>query len=584
MDIRIQGMGIVSAIGNNASEVCASLKQRKGGIGPMRHLPSVHKQLPVGEVKLSDDQMKRLLGLPSDTLVSRTTLMGALSLREAVRDAGIPLSGKRCVVISGTTVGGMDLTEQYFERMKTDEGLLPILLRHDCGSSTRHIADLSGLQDAEAVTISTACSSALNAIILGCEMLKRHEADIVFAGGAEGLSRFHLNGFNSLLILDHEPCRPYDKNRAGLNLGEGAAFVALLRVGDATKGPYVAGYGNRCDAFHQTASSENGQGAFLAMTDALEMAHLKAEDIQYVNTHGTGTPNNDMSESAALRRVFGNHLPLLSSTKGFTGHTTSASGSIETIISALAMREGFVPCNLGWQQADENCVEPSLGMDGVRLDNVICNAFGFGGNDSSLVLSQSAPPKSASGNPAAQAKEDIPVVVASESVIDDVQMLSEAKELIPPVQARRMGKLMKASMMTSLRALSQAGIECPDAIIAATQYGMMETTEQFLEDISAQGEQLLKPTLFMQSTHNTLASAIAIRLRCHGYNITYSQGERSMEWAMRDAERLIKTGKAETVLVGCHDESTPLIREWMKRLGRPVPKEVYSRSVVLKKG
>lgn len=576
MNIKITGLGIVCAIGNDATSVLQSLKEKKGGIAPIKYLQTDHMELPVGEVKLSNDEMKQILGIDKDTQVSRTTLMGAISLRQAVIDAKIDLKGKRVVVISGTTVGGMDITEQYFQKLKTDASLLHILDKHDCGPSTCDIVELAGLKGAEVITISTACSSALNSIMVGSEMLKSGEADIVFAGGAEGLSKFHLNGFNTLMILDQQQCRPFDKTRAGLNLGEGAGFVALQREEDANDSQiFVRGYANRCDAFHQTASSDDGEGAYLAMTDALNMAGLKPQDIQYINAHGTGTPNNDPSESVAIRRLFGEQYPLVSSTKGFTGHTTSASGSIEAIISILAMQNDFVPASWGWKEQDETCITPTQGVDKIKLDNVLCNSFGFGGNDSSLVISTTPNPSDDAKQPQYTSK------VAAESVIDDVEQLKDSRDFIPPMEARRMGKLMKAVTLTSMRALKEAGIECPDAIIASTAQGMLETSVKFLDDIDFNGEQLLKPTLFMQSTHNTLGSSIAIRTKCHGYNITYTQEEKSFELALRDAERLIATGKVNNVLVGYHEESIPLYQEFARLQGRPIPQLIYSKSVVL---
>lgn len=578
MNIKVTGLGIICAIGNDAPSVLQSLQNGESGVDAMRYLDSIHKELPVGEVKLSDAEMKSMLGVNEDEIISRTTLMGAIALRQALQDAGVNIKGKRVVVISGTTVGGMDVTERYFQQMKTDDQLLSLLDKHDCGASTRDIANLAGLTDAEVVTISTACSSAVNSIILGSEMLKADDADIVIAGGAEGLSKFHLNGFNTLMILDQAQCRPFDKTRTGLNLGEGAAFVVLEKAEHAEASeekPYIIGYGNRCDAFHQTASSDDGEGAFLAMTDALQMAKLQSADIQYINAHGTGTPNNDASESAAIRRVFDNNMPLISSTKGLTGHTTSASGSIETVICLLAMRSHFVPGNYGFTEADENCIIPTKGVNGVELHHVICNSFGFGGNDSSIIIS------SEPTDPVEKVEEDIAIKQVACVEITDLEQLKDSREFISPMEARRMGKLLKASTLTSLRALKEAGLDCPDAIIAATANGMLEFTEKFLEDIDANNEGLLKPTLFMQSTHNTLSSAIAIRTKCHGYNITYSQGEQSFKWAMRDAERLIRTGKAKSVLVGYHDESTPLFQEFCNRAGKPVPGLIYSKAVVL---
>jgi 3-oxoacyl-(acyl-carrier-protein) synthase len=572
--ISITGLGIICAIGNDTSSVLDSLRGGKTGIRAMKYLPSKHTHLPVGEVQLSNEEMKQMLGITTPDPMSRTTLMGAIAVRQALAQAGLEdLSGKRVALISGTTVGGMDLTEQYIERMKEDDSLLWLPQSNDCGNSTKEIAEVAGVPNAEICTISTACSSALNSIILGAEMLKRDEVDVVIAGGSESLSLFHLNGFNTLMILDKEQCRPFDATRAGLNLGEGAAFVVLQR--DVEGLAYVAGYGNRCDAFHQTASSEDGEGAYLAMKDAIEMAALAPSDIQYVNAHGTGTPNNDISESAALRRLFGENLPEISSTKSFTGHTTSASGSIETVMCVLAMQSGFTPANLGWSEAQEGVIIPTRGREGVDLRNVICNSFGFGGNDSSMVLSKE--PRTA-GVPSA---EEYEVKVASDVEITSAESLSELREFISPMESRRMGKLMKAAHLSSLRALQQAGIECPDAIVTATARGMLETSMQFLDDMLANGEELLKPTLFMQSTHNTLSSAIAIRAKCHGYNTTYSQGEESLQWAMRDAERLIATGKAASVLVGLYDESTPTFSELAERSGRERPQDLYARSIVL---
>ncbi|MBO7138361.1 MAG: beta-ketoacyl-[acyl-carrier-protein] synthase family protein [Bacteroidaceae bacterium] len=583
MGIAVTGLGIICAIGNDAASVLGSLKAKQTGIGPMRYLQSNHKELPVGEVKLSNEEMKQMLGVDANAVISRTVLMGAIAIRQALDNSNLTNSkfkeGKRVVVISGTTVGGMDITEQYFMQIKEDNALLPILEKHDCGSSTREMADLAGLNDAEVCTVSTACSSAVNAIILGAEMLQNNEADIVIAGGTEALSRFHLNGFNSLMVLDKECCRPFDKDRAGLNLGEGAAFIVLQKRPES-EGIFIRGYANRCDAFHQTASSENGEGAYLAMSKTLQMAGLRPQDIQYINAHGTGTPNNDSSESAAIRRVFGRDIPPVSSTKGFTGHTTSASGSIETVICILALQNRFVPANLGWREQDEACITPTQGIDNISLENILCNSFGFGGNDSALVISK----EQGAGSEEQEDKSINFLVQRAEATI-----LSPSGELdggtlrkyISSGEARRMTRLMKAATITSLKALQEAGVESPDAIITATAYGMLETSEKFLIDMLENGEETLSPTLFMQSTHNTLSSAIAIRTKCHGYNMTYTQGKDSLDWALRDARRLIASGKAKTVLVGSHDEATPTFQEFFRRMGKPVPPMLYSKSIVL---
>ena len=389
--VSITGMGIICAIGNNQQAVLDSLLKKESGVGKMKYLQSVHTDIPVGEIQLSTGQMKQMLGVVSDQPVSRTSVMGALAVREALAQAGIgDLSHKRVALISGTTVGVMDVTEQYFERMKTEPGLQYLPHSNECGRSTREIAQYAGLGDAQCCTICTACSSALNAIMIGSEMLKNDEVDLVVAGGSEPLSRYHLNGFNSLMILDRERCRPFDETRAGLNLGEGAAFVVLEK--DAPRPmAYICGYANRCDAFHQTATSKEGEGAFLAMSAALKEAGIGTKDIKYINAHGTGTPDNDASETAAFQRLFGEDLPDMSSTKSYTGHTTSAAGSVETVICVLAMLNDFVPASLGWSHPIPGGVIPTPGRRGVKLDYVMCNSFGFGGNDSSMILGKNRP-------------------------------------------------------------------------------------------------------------------------------------------------------------------------------------------------
>lgn len=591
MNIAVTGEGIISAIGFNKQEVLESLTTKQSGIGMMKHLQSVHRELPVGEVDLSNEQMKEMAGIPVSQMMSRTALMGIIAVRQALTDAGISVDdilarkkkgeSLRIALVSGTTVGGMDITELCFDHIEEDDNV-SFLQHHDCGSCTNTMADYFGIFT-EVTTLSTACSSAANAIMFGARLLKDHQADIVIAGGTESLSRFHLNGFNSLMILDHERCRPFDATRAGLNLGEGAAFVVLESDETANERgvkphAYLTGYGNACDAFHQTASSEDGEGAYLAMKEALDMAHLSPKDIQYVNAHGTGTPNNDQSESVSLRRIFGDKLPLISSTKSFTGHTTSASGSIEAVICILAMQNHFVPANLGWAHQMEKGITPTLGEQGVTLENVLCNSFGFGGNDSSLLFSTHP---TITEEPVETRKE---VKVLSRVELTSEDQLADIRKYVKPLEARRMGKIMKSSLLSSLEALAQAGVDKPDAIITGTMYGCLEYSERLLEQMKEEGETMLKPTYFMQSTHNTIGSNIAIKTHCHGYNVTYTQGTDSLSWALRDAEMLLKEGKAKSVLVGCHDESTPLFNSLLKRDGAEELPSIHAVAMVLSCG
>ncbi len=390
MGIKVCGIGVISAIGVNCKENLDSLRSQKCGIGSNTLFAST-VSVPVGEVKKSNDELKALLNIPNSTTLSRTALLGAIAAREALLDANIDM-GKRVGLISSTTVGGMDLSERFYQEfiIDADSGNLDEIRGHDCSVSTNFIAECCGIRGFR-TTISTACSSAANAVILGARMLKNNMLDYVLVGGTDALCRFTLNGFNSLSILDSELCRPLDRDRKGLNLGEGAGFLVLARESDSEVKRYctLAGYANANDAFHQTATSENGEGAFLAITKALDMSGLKREDIDYINLHGTGTENNDLSEIRAIKRVFANEIPPFSSTKGYTGHTLAAAGGLEAVYSVLSISEGIKYANLRFENEIEEGATPLIEADAnSEVKSVISNSFGFGGNCSSLIFAK----------------------------------------------------------------------------------------------------------------------------------------------------------------------------------------------------
>ena len=559
MRIAITGIGLISAIGSNCAETLQSLLAERSGIGPMRFLGSAHTDLPVGEVPYSNDQLKQMAGVDSAEPMPRTSLLGLIAAREALQQAfGSPSSAfdfrpstfDSIAFISGTTVGGMDLTEQHWHDYAVGKAAENVRL-HEAGESTRAIADHL-MPFSVVATPSTACSSALNAVMLGADLLRTGQVQMALVGGAESLSKFHLNGFNTLMILDHEPCRPFDASRSGLNLGEGAGYLVLESEDSAiARGAqilgYIGGYANACDAFHQTASSDNGEGAFLAMQGAINMAGLQPSDIDYVNAHGTATPNNDLSESAALRRLFGMRMPAVSSTKAYTGHTTSASGGIEAAICVLALQQGFIPANLRWQAAAEGCIVPMTRTIRTSMQHVLCNAFGFGGNESSVVISSEG------------------VYLSEASVLDiskyrsiEISNGMDVAAYVSAAEARRMTPQMRQLVALARQALQEAAIPQPDAIVCATQWGCMAQSMRFLQDMLASDEQELKPTPFIQSTHNTVASLIAILTGNHGYNCTYSQGKRSLDCALLDIRCQMALGRIRSALVLEFDEQVPV--------------------------
>ncbi len=588
--VLVTGMGIVSAIGNNRQEVLRSLRDGHSGITQMRYLHTKHRQYPVGEVPLSNQQLRTLCGdsVAADENISRAALLGLVAAKEAVMQAGLtPDDMPLTALVSGTCVGGMDLTENCWEQLLNTDDCNQLIRQHPCGEHTRFISDALG-GFGYITTISTACSSALNALIHGARLIQQGLVDIVVAGSAECLTNYHFNGFRTLHILSEQPCRPFDDNRNGINLGEGAAYLVLESATSAArrgKQPiaWLTGMGNACDAFHQTASSEDGEGACRAMREALKSAGLKPNQIDYLNAHGTATPNNDLSETHAIQRVFTDKLPVISSTKGFTGHTTAASGAIESVICLLAMQNGFVPVNLNWEKPMENGIIPYVESNKpIQLKHIMCNAFGFGGNDSSVIFSaQPATPATVAISErhlyvhrAAQISSALPL---SDDWMTSPLLQTDRKlpvqepdysQFIPAGQARRLGPLLKRSLATALQCLQNDDETIvPDAIIAGTGLGCIASTETFLNQIKNNGEELLNPTPFIQSTHNTISSSLAIWLKAHAYNNTFSHLDTSFDSALVDVVAHLAEPDCtwRNILLGAYDELTPAVYNLLRK-------------------
>jgi 3-oxoacyl-(acyl-carrier-protein) synthase len=390
----VAGTGVISAIGLNRDQCLVSLIQGKAGMGPMERLQSIYKDtIPVAEVKASNEELASVSGLANTS--SRTALLSAVAAREALADAGLDGTW-RTGFISANSVGGMDLTEDFYSAFLADpaKGRLRQVVQHECGAATEVVADLLGIKHYVS-TISTACSSSANAIFFGARLIKHGFLDVVVAGGTDSLSRFTLNGFNTLMILDNAWCKPFDENRKGLNLGEGAGYVVLVSdaVAATLKRPPLArlsGYANANDAYHQTASSPEGTGSFMAMQGALQLSGLKPEDIDYINLHGTGTQNNDIAEGTAIQRLFEPHYPPMSSTKSYTGHTLGGCGGIEAVFSVMSIQGGYIFPNLRLETPMKELpftVETQFRQN-EPIHHVLSNSFGFGGNCTSLIFSK----------------------------------------------------------------------------------------------------------------------------------------------------------------------------------------------------
>lgn len=385
-------MGVISAVGSTAGENRTALAKGVCGIGQLQNFPSRYAGvLPFGVVKTSTDELK-LKHKINDPSVTRTTLLAINAFKEAIQDAALTteqVTSPNTALIGATTVGGMCLADELYRDANESYNNSPYHSSYDCASVFLFMQQAFKMQGI-INTINTACSSSANAIMYGARLIQNGWAAKAIVGGTDSLSKFTINGFNSLHILSPEICRPFDETRQGLNLGEGAAFLVLeAEENIAGKKVYaeVKGWHNTTDAFHPSSLSGDGEGPYLSMQGALQHAGLTVDDIGYINAHGTATENNDLSESRAMIRLF-NNVPQFTSTKSNIGHTLGASGAIEAVYSILSLVNGEIYPSLQFNSAIGNTgLQPVTEYQTTTLKNVMSNSFGFGGNCSSLIFS-----------------------------------------------------------------------------------------------------------------------------------------------------------------------------------------------------
>jgi 3-oxoacyl-(acyl-carrier-protein) synthase len=391
--IFVTGIGVISAIGGTVHENRDALKAGKCGMGKLEMLPTQFAdKMPFGEVKLSTENLKQKLKAYENGL-TRTTLLALHAFDEAISDSSLSawqLGSNDTALVGASTVGGMCLTDEMYKDANLKSGGSEYLSSYDFASVNLYLQQrykINGIVN----TINTACSSSANAIMYGARLIRHGLAKRVIAGGADSLAKFTINGFNSLNILSPEICRPFDEDRKGLNLGEGAAFLVLEREEDCQHKKIYAeltGYCNSNDAFHPSSLSVQGDGPYLAMNGALSSAKLQAQDIGFINAHGTGTENNDAVESMAMLRLF-NTVPDFGSTKSNIGHTLGAAGAIEAAYSILNLQYQEIYPGLNFNKPISGSgLSPVQSYARKELRHVLSNSFGFGGNCSSLIFSK----------------------------------------------------------------------------------------------------------------------------------------------------------------------------------------------------
>ena len=394
-DAVIIGMGAFSPLGRNCGQMKEALLDGRDSISRVTHFDACRF---VGDLASSfGDDVPVELDADARAWMDRATLLTVAAYREAIRQAGIDLRAldpERTGVCLGSSHSGLVRTEEVAQHVIRDEWgrirprIVAATLVSHCTAVIKRMSGARG----RVMTVSSACASSNTAVGIGADLIRRGELDLVVAGGSDTVSLSVMAGFNALRAISRYKTAPFS-NPAGLNIGEGAGIVVLKR-GDLEIpgcGPDLAqvlGYGLSGDAYHATAPDPDGAGSEHAMIAALEAGGLTAADIDYVNAHGTGTEANDAAESRSLSRLFGGSTPI-SSTKSFFGHTLGASGVLEMIASLLLIDNGVVPHGLRMDAVREGCAALDYVRNAPRNgrpDTIMVNNFGFGGNNSSLIV------------------------------------------------------------------------------------------------------------------------------------------------------------------------------------------------------
>jgi len=559
--VYITGMGVVSPAGCGVRSLKTWIKQGKRKIRPLSLFTvSPNNLLPVGEVSESFEALE----------IPRTHQLALSATQEAMADAQAPPDA----VIVGVTTGGMLTTEMHLKNSVSDPEAFTY---HALGSVAEYIAGKYHCKG-PVITVSNACSSGTAAIKIALEMLRSGQAGRVLAGGVDSLCRLTYYGFKSLQLIDPAGARPLDQNRRGMSVGEAAAMFLLVaeEIAPGNAIVEVLGGGLSCDAYHPTTPHPDGEGALNAMRAAIRDAGILTSDIDYINLHGTGTLDNDLSEAKALNALFGNNRPPLSSVKGAFGHSLAAAGAVEVAISAISITEGVIPANTGCQTPD-----PKLGIDPVMAPTekevriVLSNSFGFGGNNAALVMgisgekkpspSKKIPPLTIEGSACITGAGNMKKTLENISSGKDckgVLSLSEISKSLKPAEIRRLKRLPRMALSLALAAFQNGNLqETPSSVFWGTGWGPLSETYDFLKKLYESDEQFGSPTDFIGSVHNAPAGQVAVHFGAKGPNVTTTGGDYSFEQALLAASLLADKIDAAFLVIGAdesHEAFSPL--------------------------
>lgn len=520
---------------------------------------------------------------------SRTDAMAVLAAREALAEARLdPAALPVDLIVGGTTAGMFETESTLVAASRDPDGIAPIesMRSHPLSSTADHVAVAAG-PFRVVRTVCSACSSGANAILLGAARIRSGRARAVLAGGADGLCRLTYAGFGALAALSPEPCRPFDRRRTGLTLGEGAAFL-VLELEDAARArgasPIVElrGWAVSAEAHHITNPEASGETAASVMQRALERAAITPAEVDYVNAHGTATVLNDAMEAAALKLCLGvdaDRVPV-SSSKGQIGHTLGGAGAIEAAITAMAIARGELPPTIGLEEVDAACALVHVTRSRkAPLRAAMSDSFGFGGTDSVLVFADAT----AFPEPAAPPRRRIVVTAAATVGPLGVHGLEGTRAYLtkgpPPdpgaivfqpsahldvARARRMDRAAKLVTVAIATARDQAALSIDSAAqvigaVVGSAFGSVEGTATFLRRLFEKGSRLVSPADFPNLVPSSPVGHASIYLGLKGPVLSTSDLDATALSALATAAELISAGEGDAMFAGSVEEQSPLI-------------------------
>jgi 3-oxoacyl-[acyl-carrier-protein] synthase II len=596
----ITGLGLVTPLGIGVEQTWAALVRGDRAIGPIRLFDAAGQRVSiageVGGIPWPSD-------LPGHAAAwSRTSVMAEAAAKEAMHTARIDAHDARVGLVIGGTTGGMLETEQFLAQLLVEPAsrdALAAMLSHPLTATGDCLEGTLG-PFARVRTLSSACSSGANAIVVAASWLLTGEVDAVVAGGSDGLCRLTLSGFNALSALDPSPCRPFDRRRRGTSLGEGAGFLVLERAERASaRGARpiaaLAGWAVGSEAHHITNPAPDGGLVASLITRAIARAGLTAGDIDYVNAHGTGTPLNDAMEAVALARALGSERTrvAVSSSKGQIGHTLGAAGAIEAAITTLVVSRHTLVPTAGLDEPDpalDLAHVPHVGREVPRVRAALTNAFGFGGMDTVLVIAEPDLGRSETAVRQRPVLEDRSVVVTGVAVFGPCGRLGvEECAALPgnrfaldaPVdpdahldlaKARRLDRAARLGAVAVDHLLAQSGVPTVDCgLLLGSAFANVDASAAFMHRVFEKGARAASPAEFPNLVPSASVGHVSIYTGLHGPAFATADLEASGESAFVQAAQLVQAAEAPRVIAGAVEPRSGMVQRVLSTLFERVP-------------